>query len=101
MYPHPMSAKKKMTNRDLPRCVAPVDELPVEPGEEPLCGALATEERAVEGLVCPLCAEHAAELADDLAEDRSRDPAERSGARGARQALTNLSARLKSAPALP
>jgi hypothetical protein len=38
---------------------------------------------------------------DDIAEDRSRDPAERSGARGARTALQNLSTRLLAAVALP
>lgn len=38
---------------------------------------------------------------DDIAEDRTRDPAERSGARGARLALQNLSTRLRSASALP
>jgi hypothetical protein len=30
-----------------------------------LCGAPATAERTVEGLVCPLCAEHAAELDEE------------------------------------
>ena len=38
---------------------------------------------------------------DALAEDRRRDPAERSGARGARMALQNLSTRLVDAVALP
>lgn len=38
---------------------------------------------------------------DDIAEDRRRDPAERSGARGARTALQNLSTRLLAAVALP
>ena len=38
---------------------------------------------------------------DDIAEDRRRDPAERSGARGARMALQNLSTRLLAATALP
>ena len=38
---------------------------------------------------------------DDIAEDRTRDPEERSGARGARMALQNLSTRLLAAVALP
>lgn len=38
---------------------------------------------------------------DDIAEDRTRDPEERSGARGARLALQNLSTRLLAAAALP
>lgn len=38
---------------------------------------------------------------DDIAEDRLRDPEERSGARGARRALQNLSTRLLAAAALP
>lgn len=38
---------------------------------------------------------------NDIAEDRRRDPAERSGSRGARMALQNLSTRLLAATALP
>jgi hypothetical protein len=34
-----------------------------------LCGAVATEERVVEGVVCHLCAEHAAELDAQRTED--------------------------------
>ncbi len=36
-------------------CVAPL-------GTGKICGALATSEREIEGLICPLCARHAAEL---------------------------------------
>lgn len=39
-----------------PRCVAPLDD-----AGERLCAAPATAERTVEGLVMPLCAEHAAD----------------------------------------
>lgn len=39
------------------RCVAPVDN-----GDGRLCGADATVEHTIEGIVMPLCAEHAAEL---------------------------------------
>ena len=41
-------------------CVTPTDTL--ASGEERLCGLPATTERTVEGLVCPLCAGHAAEI---------------------------------------
>jgi len=34
--------------------------------ETPLCGAPATTERLVDGVRCPLCAQHAAEYDDDL-----------------------------------
>lgn len=46
-----------------PRCVAPVD------CGSHLCGLPATEERVIEGVVCPLCAEHAAEIDRDVKED--------------------------------
>jgi hypothetical protein len=39
------------------RCIAPVSD-----DDETLCGQPATTDRVVEGLVCPLCAEHAAEI---------------------------------------
>lgn len=46
-------------------CVAPLGDVPDDPGPDdviPLCGRDATTTRTVEGLVCPLCAEHAAEI---------------------------------------
>lgn len=46
--------------RDVPRCIAPIGTR--SDGTEVLCGEPATAERTVEGLVCPLCAEHAAEI---------------------------------------
>ncbi len=45
-------------NWTLARCIAPMSD-DVDPR---LCGAPATEERDVEGLVCALCAKHAAEM---------------------------------------
>lgn len=48
-----------MTAREPKRCIAPIDD------EGHLCGAPATEERVIEDLVCPLCAEHAAEVDED------------------------------------
>lgn len=57
------------------RCIAPVE--PSESGpnafrergvDELLCGEPATTERVAEGLACPLCAAHAAEID---AEERS------------------------------
>jgi len=49
------------------RCVAPLE------GSAELCGEDASESRLVEGLDCPLCAEHAAELDRDYA---GEEPAE-------------------------
>lgn len=49
---------------ELRRCVAPLDD-----DGERLCGADATEERTVEDLVMPLCAEHARELDEERAAD--------------------------------
>lgn len=46
------------------RCVAPLDDEGVR-----LCGADAPEERTVEGLVMPLCAEHARELDEERAQE--------------------------------
>jgi hypothetical protein len=37
--------------------------------DDAVCGAVATEERMVEGVVCHLCAEHAAELDAQRTED--------------------------------
>lgn len=51
------------------RCVAPLD------GER-VCGEPATTERVVEGLVCALCAEHAAELDQESAIDGDPCPPE-------------------------
>lgn len=52
-----------------PRCIAPVDATEAGPNafrergvSEFLCGEPATTERVVEGLACPLCAAHAAEI---------------------------------------
>lgn len=47
------------------RCVAPLDD-----AGERLCGRPATERRTVEGIVMPLCAEHAAEFDREQTEDR-------------------------------
>jgi hypothetical protein len=40
-------------------------------GADMLCGRDATTERTVEGVVMPLCAEHAAELDADVARERA------------------------------
>ena len=62
-------------------------------------GSLAIDAANVDALVRELIDLTNSE--DDIAEDRTRDPEERSGARGARLALQNLSTRLRSATALP
>ena len=46
---------------EVARCVAPVGPQQ-DPLWERLCGEPATTEVLVEGLLCPLCAEHAAEM---------------------------------------
>ncbi len=48
----------------MPRCIAPLDS-PEDALEAHLCGAIATTEREVEGVRCPLCTVHAAELDAD------------------------------------
>lgn len=62
-------------------------------------GSLALDAADERALLCELIDLTNSE--DDIAEDRTRDPEERSGARGARLALQNLSTRLLAAVALP
>lgn len=52
----PASARDAEALIERDRCIAPIGD------DGQLCGAPATEERTVEGLVCRLCVDHAAEL---------------------------------------
>jgi hypothetical protein len=45
------------------RCIAPVGD------DDLVCGCVATTTRTVEGIVCPLCDEHARELDAEKATD--------------------------------
>ncbi len=68
--------KPNRTTTPPARCIAPVDASDAGPNAfrergvaELLCGEPATTERTAEGIVCPLCAAHAAELDEDRAKN--------------------------------